>query len=98
MRLILGPRAFVHVPEVDVAVAERVPPGIHHFRIEAQNAFARNVWRCGICFRASDKRVPSSALRSCGVIFAKSNLAKASRKEGEASSKYGVPGPILGRV
>ncbi len=33
-----------------------------------------------------------------GCSAAKSNLDSASRNDAEASSKYGVPGPILGRV
>src|SRR2546427_10935893 len=43
----LGPGTFVHVPQINVAVAERVPPGIQHLLIEAQNAFARDLcgWR-----------------------------------------------------
>jgi hypothetical protein len=44
-RLLVRPTALVHVPEVDVAVAQRVPPRIHHLLVEAQNAFARNVLR-----------------------------------------------------
>src|SRR5258708_22842752 len=42
--------------------------------------------------------MPNRALRSAGVVAAKSNFDKASRNDAEASSKYGVPGPILGRV
>src|SRR5437660_12925704 len=43
-------------------------------------------------------RVSSNALRSVGVEDSKSKPDNALRKDGEASSKYGVPGPILGRV
>src|SRR5260370_32778429 len=40
----------------------------------------------------------SRFLHAAGVVGSKSNRDKASRNELEASSKYGVPGPILGRV
>src|SRR5712692_4569130 len=43
----LGPVAFEGAPEVNITVTERVPPGIQHFLVKAQNAFARGVRRRG---------------------------------------------------
>src|SRR5437867_4051436 len=41
--LALGPGALVHVPQINVTVAERIPPRVQHHLVEPQNAFARNV-------------------------------------------------------
>src|SRR6266446_479291 len=40
----LRPVAFVSAPQVDVAEAERTPPGVQHLPVEAQDAFAGNVF------------------------------------------------------
>src|SRR5712664_1339281 len=37
---VLGPIAFVGVPQVDVAKTEGVPPGVQHWLIEAEDAVA----------------------------------------------------------
>src|SRR5260370_39821232 len=39
----LGPIAFVGPPQVDIAEAEGVPPGVQHWRNEAEEAVARYV-------------------------------------------------------
>src|SRR5260221_13378436 len=36
---------LVHAPEADITVAERVPPGVEHLAVEAEDAFAGYV--CG---------------------------------------------------
>src|SRR5207253_7753584 len=50
------------------------------------------------CALPISSRIPSRALRSAGVCDSKSNRDNALRNDSEALSKYGVPGPILGRV
>src|SRR5260370_36651168 len=41
------PVAFVGAPQVDVAEAERTPPGVQHLPVEAQDAFACDTFRRG---------------------------------------------------
>src|SRR5258708_36093704 len=41
----LRPVAFVGTPQVDVAEAERTPPGVQHLPVEAQDTFARYAFR-----------------------------------------------------
>src|SRR5260370_41686545 len=42
----LGPIAFVGAPQVDIAEAEGVPPGVQHWLIEAEDAVASYVCGC----------------------------------------------------
>src|SRR2546429_6478778 len=86
IQLLLGPRAFVHVPEVDVAVTQRIPPRIEHFLVEAQNAFARNV-----LWRRSQRRETIVDARTVSITHARQQMPQRQRdrKSTRLNSSHG---------
>jgi hypothetical protein len=70
----LQPIAFVGVPQVDVAEAEGVPPGVQHWLIEAEDAVAG--YGCGWRSERGEAIIDAGAI---GVADAREQVPKSKR-------------------
>src|SRR5260370_38950276 len=61
----LRPIAFVSAPQVDLAEAEGVPPGVEHWPIETQDAFAS--YACGGRCENGEAGIDTGAGRIAGA-------------------------------
>src|SRR6266446_3995953 len=70
----LRPVAFVSAPQVDVAKAERTPPGVQHLPVEAEDAFA--------CYAFRRRSEPGEAVveaRAISIADAREQVPKGER-------------------